>query len=176
MLGSLPVFIINVRFLQPHVHGCCDLFIHICVVSALFLPTTLRSCYSIRHTVTYLLPRTLVKGKLHFYHCERTSRTETMVFNKKRDCNVNRKLEAKLDVHSFTRQKFCPISCRRYMVGTENKDHTIPRVLRRQRKHTGGKPDHQGAKCEYIRTIARTDCELLPNHLSQYHSENYYIY
>lgn len=136
-----------------HVHECCDLFIHIGVVAALFLPTTPRSGYSIRHTVTYLLPRTLVSGKLHFftvyrvcdYHGEHTSCTETMVFNKKRDCHVIRKLEAKLDVHSFTRQKFCPISCRRYLVGKENKDHTIPRVLRRRRKHTGGKPAHQGA-------------------------------
>lgn len=66
MLASLPIFIINTRFLQPHVHECCDFFIHIGVVAALFLPTTPRSGYSIRHTVTYLLPRTLVKGKLHF--------------------------------------------------------------------------------------------------------------
>lgn len=99
-----------------------------------------------------------------------------MVFNKQRDCHVIRKLEAKLDIHSFTRQKFCPISCRRYPVGKENKDHTIPRVLRRRRKHTGGKPAHQGAKGESVRTIARTDCKLMPNHLSQYHSEKFYIY
>lgn len=44
-----------------------------------------------------------------------------MVFNKKRDCHVIRKLEAKLDVHSFTKQKFCPISCRRYPVGKKTK-------------------------------------------------------
>lgn len=94
-----------------------------------------------------------------------------MVSNENRDSHVIRKLEAKLHVHSFTRQKFCPISCRRYMVGKENKDHTIPRVLRRRRKHTGGKLAHQGAKGEYIRTNTRTDCKLLPNHFSQYHSE-----
>lgn len=104
-----------------------------------------------------------------------TRRKLSMVFNKKRDCHVIRKLEAKLDIHSFTRQKFGPISCRRYLMGKESKDHTIPRVLRRRRTHTGGKPAHQGAKGEYITTIARTDCKLLPNHLLQYHSEKFYI-